>query len=241
MPNIQLEKVRFQNHEKVLLSEINLRISEGETLFLSGAGESGRSLLLKIMAGILPPSHGKVLYDGIDLYEAEPDTLKTIKREIGFSFQVDGLLSNLTVEENILLPVRFFEPDEIEVYESNIRDLLHYFSLSDTWQKRPAELSMQKKKVLVFIRSIIMNPKVLFLDDPFFGLDRYYQVKLLEYVKHVNQSGLTLVIVSNSEDLMLELADKILYFRNGKIERELNKEQITQDTLTRMGLMFIGA
>ncbi|HPT73151.1 MAG TPA: ATP-binding cassette domain-containing protein [Candidatus Cloacimonadota bacterium] len=113
MPNIQLEKVRFQNHEKVLLSEINLRISEGETLFLSGAGESGRSLLLKIMAGILPPSHGKVLYDGIDLYEAEPDTLKTIKREIGFSFQVDGLLSNLTVEENILLPVRFFEPDEI--------------------------------------------------------------------------------------------------------------------------------
>jgi ABC-type lipoprotein export system ATPase subunit len=238
MPTIKLENIVFTNDEKTLVSEFTCHIQEHETLVLAGTGESGRSLLLMIMAGILPPFSGRVLYEGIDIYEADPEELKKLKRQIGFSFQYEGLLSNLSIEENILLPIKFFDAEAIDSYYPRINELLDYFSISDSWLKRPAELSLQKKKLLAFIRSIIMNPKILYMDDPYFSLDQYYQKRLLACIKNLKKSGTTLVIITNSEEMMYELADKVYFFRNGKVEHEIDREQITPGTLKMLETTF---
>jgi ABC-type methionine transport system ATPase subunit len=239
MPVINLEQITFESIEKTIISELSLTIPENETLIFAGAGESGRSVLLQIIAGILAPTNGRVLYDDIDIYDADLDQLKEIKRQIGFSFQHEGLLSNLTIEENVLLPVKFFDSEAVESYFPRINELLDFFSIKDTWKKRPAELSIQKKKILVFIRSIIMNPKILFIDDPYFSLDQFYQNRILESLIQLKERGLTLVIITNSNEIMNEIADRILFFREGKVEREIKKEQITPETLKIMENMFI--
>ncbi len=221
MPIITIENIIFKTAEKTLLSDISLTISENETLIFSGTGESGRSLLLEIIAGILPPTSGRILYDNIDIYEAKPEVIKKWKQQIGFSFQYEGLLSNLTVEENILLPIQFFDSDAIESYYPRINELLDFFAIQDSWLKRPAELSMQKKKILAFIRAIIMNPHMLFVDDPYFSLDQFYQNQVLTCLKKLKEAGSTLVIITNARDLIHQIADRILYFRDGKIEREI--------------------
>jgi ABC-type multidrug transport system ATPase subunit len=239
MPTIKLENLTFKNTEKTLIYDLSLTIPENETIIFAGTGESGRSLLIKIMAGILAPTSGRILYDEIDIYEAEPDLLKQLKRQIGFSFQLEGLLSNLTIEENILLPVKFFDADNVESYFPGIDELLDFFAIKDTWQKRPAEISIQKKKILAFIRSIIMNPKILYVDDPYFSLDQFYQNRMMECIKKQKKTGSTLIIITNSEEIMNETADRILFFRDGKVEREIHRDQITQETLKMMETMFI--
>lgn len=235
---IKLDNISFQDREKVLISNLTLAIQEKDTVVFAGTGESGRSILLKIMAGLLAPTGGNVLYDEQDIYDSSPDATKKLRRQIGFSFQIEGLLSNLTIEENIFLPVKFYNAEEADTYYQSINELLDYFMIRDTWLKRPAELSMQKIKIISFIRAIILKPRILYMDDPFFTLDHFSRKRMMSFLQTLKKSGMTLIIVTNSEEIISNIADRVLLIKNGAIANEFNGNQIADSALTELEKLF---
>ncbi|MGB9643192.1 MAG: ABC transporter ATP-binding protein [Candidatus Ratteibacteria bacterium] len=208
----------YENNVKAL-DDITLTISKGNVTVILGPSGSGKTTLLNILALLDKPNSGKVILDGKDVSSLEEKEAATIRnRMFGFVFQFFYLIPELSVEENIMIPLMIKHPDRsISEHREKVQKILREFHLEHKLQTYPNNLSGGEKQRIGICRSLICDPEVVFADEPTGNLDRDSSLELISLIQSLNkEKGKTFVIATHNENF-LKIATNVIYLSNGKI------------------------
>ena len=205
-----------------ILRGIDLTVKKREIVALMGPSGSGKSTLLGILGGLDLPTSGRILIDGIDITRLPESKLAEIRgKKIGFVFQAYNLVPTLTAIENVMLPAYF-----VKGQKKNPEELLEIVGLSHRKNNKPTEMSGGEQQRVAIARALINNPKILFGDEPTGNLDSKTELKILNlFLKLRDDYGSTIFLVTHSDEVA-KIADRIIYIRDGRLEREINVEKL---------------
>jgi phospholipid/cholesterol/gamma-HCH transport system ATP-binding protein len=216
IPELELREIRFVRGGYEALSGVSLVLSPGETLFVMGGAGSGKSILIKTAAGIALPDSGDVLFRGRSLARMSTREEAAFRRASGFAFQDAALWSNQTLFDNLALPIRLHEPGwgkaEVERAVHRAADLV---GCGQELRLRPAELSVGERKLVGLARAIVLDPELLFLDDPTSSLDEAAVARVAEIIEALKKRGRSVFVASAVSDLASRCADSVAVLLNG--------------------------
>ncbi|MCI8733102.1 MAG: ABC transporter ATP-binding protein [Clostridia bacterium] len=183
-----------------VLKGVDFSLSEGEFVAILGESGSGKSTLLYILAGIDKPTEGSVALLGKNLAEISDESLAAMRRrDFSFVYQFDNLVPNLTVYENVTLPLMLDKQKESE-YKDRAEDILQYLGLAGRKKNYPRQLSGGEQQRTAIARALVTNPKVIFLDEPTGSLDKERGRQVMELLADINNTRkVALVMVTHSE------------------------------------------
>ncbi len=216
-----IRKLHFDPLKPPVLDGISLRIGKGETCGLCGPGASGKSLLLKIICGLVRPESGSVEVCGLDLRRASDEELRKTQAQIGYLFQNNALFDSLTVFENVAFPLRQRARlaqeaiDEAQLCERT-EQALRGVGLYHHAAKMPSQLSGGQRKRVALARAVVSRPPLLIYDEPTAGLDPVTTAKiydLLQAERGITQA--TTLVVSSDIDALRRFAPRILMIYRG--------------------------
>lgn len=226
-------------YEKVALEDVSCTFEDGEFIGMIGHTGSGKSTLIQHLNGILKPTSGTVIYNGIDVFDKGTD-LRKIRAEVGMVFQYpESQLFEETVYKDIAFGLNNYgiKGDEADI---RIHDAAKMVDLEyDLLQKSPFELSGGQKRRVALAGVIAMAPKVLILDEPAAGLDPMGRKAVLESIKHLHETRkITVVLVSHSMEDMAKYASKLMVMNQGKLALSGTPQEVFSkaDELFKMGL-----
>ncbi|NUO08433.1 MAG: ATP-binding cassette domain-containing protein [Candidatus Brocadia sp.] len=204
-----------------VLKGINLKVEEGKTLALIGGSGKGKSVLIKIIIGLIKPDRGKVLIDNQDIGRVRGKALKRLKERCGIVFQGGALFDSLTVFENIAFPLR----EKTRMKASQIRETvlkeLARVRLSGAENKYPAEISGGMKKRVALARCLVMNPEIVLFDEPTTGLDPLTGKAIHKLIRECQKSlNFTAIIVTHEIPAIFSMVDRVAMLYEGKIVAE---------------------
>lgn len=207
--------------ETEVLKGLELSVEVSEIIVLLGPSGSGKTTLIHILGGLDRPDDGKVLLDGMDLFGHSDLELSRLRnREIGFVFQFHQLLPEFTVVENVLLPAMIGSKRWLgskRVLE-RCKELIDIVGLGGKERRLPCQLSGGERQRVGVARALVNNPKIVFADEPSGNLDAETSASLHHLFLRLNKErGVTFVITTHKE-AMCEIADRILYLRDGKCQ-----------------------
>ncbi|OGI51142.1 MAG: ABC transporter ATP-binding protein [Candidatus Muproteobacteria bacterium RIFCSPHIGHO2_12_FULL_60_33] len=201
-----------------VLHDINLTIGQGEIHVIMGGSGSGKSTLLRHMLGLNRPSAGRLKLLGQDMNNSEISALQELRRNIGVLFQGGAMLASLTVAENVQLPLREHTRLDENTIQIMTRMKLGVVSLPGFENFMPAELSGGMLKRAALARAIIMDPKVLFCDEPSAGLDPGVAAGIDELILRLRDAmRMTIVVVSHDLVSAFRIADRLTMLDRGQI------------------------
>jgi putative ABC transport system ATP-binding protein len=179
------------------LKDVSLEVKDGDFVSLLGPSGSGKTTFLNLVAGLLTPTSGQVLVDGVSLYELSPRERTAFRREkFGFIFQAFNLITYLTAIENVEMPLYLagMRPEKQRVIASQ---LLEKVGLKDRFFHLPSELSTGEQQRIAIARSLANNASVILADEPTGNLDSKTGEELMGYVKKLNEEGVTVLLVTH--------------------------------------------
>lgn len=201
-----------------VLRGVNLTIEEGCSMALIGGSGQGKSILLKHIIGLLRPDHGKVLIDNQDIGKLRGRPLKRLKERFGVVFQGGALFDSLTVFDNVAFPLREKTRLSESVIRDKVRQELKRVGLSGAEKKYPAEISGGMKKRAALARGLIMNPEIVFFDEPTTGLDPLISKAIHKLIRECQKSlNFTAIVVTHEIPAIFSIVDYIAMLYNGKI------------------------
>ena len=206
-----------------VLRGINETIDEGERVVLIGASGSGKSTLLRCLNLLEEPDEGTIVFDGVDL--TAPDTnLDLMRCHMGMVFQHFNLFPHKTILENITLaPVHLRLQKKAEAQEKAMA-LLRRIGLADKANTYPAMLSGGQKQRVAIVRALAMEPRVMLFDEPTSALDPEMVGEVLDLIRQLAQTGMTMVIVTHEMGFAREVGTRVLFMDEGEI-KEQNEPQ----------------
>ncbi len=209
-PVIVVEKLTAGFGEQVILSEVSFEIRRGEIFFIVGGSGCGKTTLLKNMIGLYRPLQGRILIEGTDIGESQ-EALYRLRQRIGVLFQSGALIGSMTLGENVALPLEGHARLAGATLERLVRMKLAMVNLAGYENHLPAELSGGMKKRAGLARAMILDPSILFFDEPSSGLDPVTAVELDRTIQAINRSlGTTMVIVSHDLASIFEVAHRVI-------------------------------
>ena len=170
-PAIELRDVALAFENKQVLADISFVLGAGETLFLLGVTGSGKSVLLKLMLGLLKPVRGQVLIEGQDLVPLSESELQPVRQRMGIVFQEGALFDSLSVYDNVAYRLREEHWTDEAAIERRVREVLRFVEMESAIEKMPSELSGGMRRRVAIARTIISNPSIMLYDSPTGGLD----------------------------------------------------------------------
>ena len=202
----------------LVLDKVSLDIKKGEFVSLMGESGSGKSTLLYIIGGLDKPTEGNVVIDDKDINTLkEKEIAKFRRQDIGFVFQFYNLVQNLTVEENIMLPVVMDGKKEKD-YKDRLDKILKIVGLEDKRKALPNQLSGGQQQRVSIARAVILNPKVILADEPIGNLDSKSGEEVMKLFKTLNEEEkVTILQVTHSEE-SAKYGDRIIRLKDGRIE-----------------------
>lgn len=200
-----------------VLDDIDIEIKDGEFVSLMGPSGSGKSTLLYLVGGLDKPTKGKVLINGKDISKLSDNEMSKLRRRnIGFVFQFYNLVQNLTVEENIMLPV-VMNGEKESNYKERLDYILKTIGLEDKRKSLPKELSGGQQQRVSIARAVILNPSIIFADEPIGNLDSKSGKEVMELFKKINEEEhITILQVTHSEE-SAKYGNRIIRLKDGKI------------------------
>jgi phospholipid/cholesterol/gamma-HCH transport system ATP-binding protein len=217
-PLIALEDVRVTLGGYAALRGISAAFTPGRSTVILGPSGCGKSTLLKTAAGIIPPDSGRVLHAGRDVFQLSDRALRELRSRSGFVFQDGALWENMTVAENLSLPLRIHCPKltQSEVARKVMRTL-ERAGMEDSATERPAALSGGEKKIASFLRALISEPTLLFLDEPTLSIDHAMSERINQMIRDLRSRGCTVIAVTHDAALTTTLADDLLVMDAGVV------------------------
>ena len=224
-----------------VLKGVSQHISKGERVVLIGPSGSGKSTFLRCLNLLETPSGGEIIFEGQSITDDKCDINK-IRQKMGMVFQHFNLFPNMTILRNITLaPVRTGLMKKEEA-EKAARDLLKRVGLEDKADNYPAQLSGGQKQRIAIVRALCMKPEVMLFDEPTSALDPEMVGEVLDVMKELAKSGMTMVCVTHEMGFAREVADRVLFMDGGIIVEEGTpaeifgqpKEKRTQDFLNKV-------
>jgi phospholipid/cholesterol/gamma-HCH transport system ATP-binding protein len=171
VPAIDLRNVSLSFEDKHVLSEITFAVGSGETLILLGVTGSGKSVLLKVILGLLKPDSGQVLIEGHDLVPLAEEALQPVRKRMGIVFQEGALFDSLSVFENVAYRLREEHETDDAVVDRRVREVLRFVEMESAMEKMPSELSGGMRRRVAVARAIVNVPAIMLYDSPTAGLD----------------------------------------------------------------------
>ena len=212
------------------LRGITMDIASGEFVAIMGASGSGKSTFMNILGCLDKPSSGRYFLDGIDVSGLSKDKLAAIRnRKIGFVFQGFNLLSRTTALENVELPTLYAQVSKAEG-EKRAREALDLVGLGDRSTHFPSQLSGGQQQRVAIARALVNKPSILLADEPTGNLDSRTSVEIMEILERLNNSGLTIVLVTHEHDIS-QFARRAIQFRDGRVRRDelvINRQTASQ-------------
>lgn len=204
------------NKAKVL-KNISLSIQRGEFIALMGASGSGKSTLLYLLGGLDKPDEGGIIIDGENILKMKDKELSVLRRRnIGFVFQFFNLVQNLSVEDNILLPLTM-DGRKIKDYKEQLTEILGITGLMDKRNSFPPQLSGGQQQRTAVARAVLMEPDIILADEPTGNLDSKSGKEIMELFSKINkEKGITILMVTHSQECA-EYADRIINLADGEI------------------------
>ena len=195
-----------------VLHGLNFDIPCGRITVIVGESGSGKTTLLKTLIGLMPPLAGEVFLGEDRIDYASERSLRTLYRRIGVLYQNNAMLNSLTLYENIALPIRIHKPETSRPAEAaRVREVLGWVGLQDADQKYPFELSGGMRKRAALSRAMVLDPEIIFCDEPSAGLDPLTAVGLDALVRTLQtEHGMTFVVVTHELRSIGRIADRIL-------------------------------
>jgi phospholipid/cholesterol/gamma-HCH transport system ATP-binding protein len=201
-----------------VLHDIDLQIEHGEIVALLGGSGCGKSTLLRTITGLLPPLAGEVLLFGESLYELPLDERNRLLRRTGTAFQMDALFSAMTVADNVALPLRELTELPEPIMREMVRMRLALVGLEDRMSHMPSQLSGGQRKRASLARATIMDPELVFCDEPSAGLDPVVAAGIDETLLQFRSVlGITLVVVSHELESIRTIADRAVMLSDGRV------------------------
>lgn len=208
----------FEGNNHVLRG-VNYHIHPGEKIVVVGPSGSGKSTFLRCLNLLEQPTSGEIWFDGQKITDYKTDINK-VRRHMGMVFQHFNLFHNLTIMENITLaPVKLKLMSEEEAKENALK-LLQRVGLAIKADAYPGSLSGGQKQRVAIVRSLAMNPKVMLFDEPTSALDPEMVGEVLEVMKELADSGMTMVVVTHEMGFAREVGTKVLFMDGGNIIEE---------------------
>lgn len=216
-------------YDQPILHDINLEIGRGEIVALLGASGSGKSTLLRTLCGLLPPMSGEVLLFGQSLYELREDGRNDLLRRIGFAFQADALFSSMTVEENVALPLRELTDLPTSLIREMVRMRLELVGIGELARRFRSQMSGGQRKRAALARASILDPELIFADEPTAGLDPVVAADVdATLVQFQKTLGSTIVVVSHELASIRATADRAIMLAEGSVVADGTLEELTQ-------------
>ncbi len=218
IPPVSFQSVAMRFGKNVVHRDINLSVSQGEVVTIMGPSGTGKTLLLKMIIGLLRPSEGEVLVFGKSVNQAEEEELESIRAQTGMLFQGSALFDSLTVYENIAYSLRErFHLGETAISEI-VKEKLKMVNLPGIEEKFPSQLSGGQKKRIGLARALASSPRIMLFDEPTTGLDptsvRLIDDLILSLKKDLN---ITSIVVTHDIESAKRVSDRWVLINNGLV------------------------
>ena len=213
----------FGDHE--VLKGINLEIKKGEVVVIIGASGSGKSTFLRTLNLLEVPSSGKIIFEGSELCVQKSDVNKH-RQKMGMVFQHFNLFEHLSVLENLCIaPIKLLKKSK-EQAKKEAMELLNQVGLADKISAYPSSLSGGQKQRIAIVRALAMSPDVMLFDEPTSALDPEMVAEVLNVMKNLARSGMTMVVVTHEMGFAREVASRVLFFDKGIIAEDASPNEI---------------
>lgn len=217
-PVIEVENLVTHYGRTEILHGINLTVYEGEIMIIMGGSGSGKSTLLRYLLGLGVPTGGSIRLLGKDITRITADEVYELRKNMGVAFQGGALLSSLTVGENVMLPLREHTRLDEKTMQIMARMKLEVVNLGGYEDLMPAQLSGGMVKRAALARAIVMDPKLLFFDEPSAGLDPVVAAELDELILRLRDAmRMSIVVVTHELESAFKIADRITVLDRGSI------------------------
>ena len=201
----------------VALNDINLTIQDGDIYGIIGMSGAGKSTLVRCINMLERPDEGKIIVNDRQMQELSAAELRAARREITMIFQQFNLLMQRTCLRNIMFPMELAKVPKDKA-EARARELLELVGLPDKAEAYPAQLSGGQKQRIAIVRALAMNPDVLLFDEPTSALDPEMVGEVLELMKELARSGMTMVCVTHEMGFAREVASRVIFIDEGVVK-----------------------
>jgi len=224
---IEVKNINKSFGENHVLHDFSAQFEAGKVNLIIGQSGQGKSVLTKCIVGLMEVDSGSVLYDDRDFTKMNRKERKEIRTEIGMLFQGSALFDSMTVEENIMFPLKMFTKMSKKEMLDRANSCLERVDLSGRNKLLPAELSGGMMKRVAIARAISMNPKYLFCDEPNSGLDPSTSLLIDSLIQEITyEYNMTTVVITHDMNSVIEIGDHIVFIYNGRNWWQGTKEEI---------------
>ncbi len=214
--------------ELEVLKGVNATVHRGEVVAVVGLSGCGKSTFLRCINLLEKPTSGTILFEGVNTLDGSIQPNK-LREKVGMVFQSFNLFPNMTVKKNIMLaPVKLNIMSEEEA-SKKADELLNRIGLADKADTYPAKLSGGQQQRVAIARALAMNPDVMLFDEPTSALDPMMVGEVLNLIKDLADSGMTMVVVTHEMGFAREVADRVMLFHNGLVEEDCPPDQFFGD------------
>lgn len=226
---IRTENIFKSFEETEVLKGITTEFYKGQTNLIIGRSGAGKTVLLKLLVGLLRPTSGKVYYDDVDFFSLSKKQMRTVRMQVGMLFQASALFDSMTVEENILFPLQMHTNMTRKEKLNRVNYCLERVELEGVNDKHPSEISGGMQKRVGIARSIVLKPKYLFCDEPNSGLDPKTAILIDELIRSITiENNITTVVNTHDMNSVMGIGDNIILLYHGEIAWRGNRDEVME-------------
>lgn len=230
---IEIKNLDKSFGNKAVLKNINILFEDGKTNLIIGQSGSGKTVLMKCIVGLLEPTSGEILYDGVNFINLDKRAKKKLRIKMGMIFQSAALFDSMSVMENVMFPLNMFSNDTFRDKVNRAMFCLDRVNLLNARDKFPGEISGGMQKRVAIARAIALNPKYLFCDEPNSGLDPKTSLVIDKLIHDITvEYNMTTIINTHDMNSVMGIGDNILYIYEGNAEWTGTKDEIIQSENT---------
>ena len=205
--------------DTVALDDVNLRIDDGEFVFLVGPSGSGKSTIIKLLTAELTPTSGSITVNGYDLGKIKRRKIPYVRRTMGVIFQDFRLIADKTVFENVAFAMRVIGARE-KAIQRRVPAMLELVGLEGKEDRFPRELSGGEQQRVAIARALVNRPQAIIADEPTGNLDPSMSLETMQLLERINQLGTTMLVVTHERDLVNRFSKRVVTIMNGTIIRD---------------------
>lgn len=224
---IEVKNLHKAFNGQAVLKGIDYVFERGKTNLIIGESGSGKSVFLKCMLGLFKPDKGTIEYDGKPYTTFSEEEQRELRTEIGMLFQGGALFDSMTVEENVMFPLRMFTNQRRKEMLKRVHEVLERVNLTGNDKKMPSEISGGMQKRVAIARALVNKPKYLFCDEPNSGLDPKTATVIDNLIQELtHENNITTVLITHDMNSVLEIGERIAFLNDGVLAWKGTKEEI---------------